>query len=57
MRIPTDEEIMIALCCGEHCRRNGDTYCHRFDFEREAERIRALLEREDYSEVILVIES
>lgn len=39
---PSDEEIMIALCCGEACRRGE--YCHRLDFASEAKRVRALLD-------------
>ena len=46
MRIPTDDEIMRALCCGGKCAVGPNTgYCHRWDFTSEAARIRALLDR------------
>jgi hypothetical protein len=37
-------ELLTALCCGEHCKREGD-HCHRFDFIGEAYRVKTLLER------------
>jgi hypothetical protein len=47
MRRPTDEQIMVALCCGAKCLRGPNTgYCHRWDFDQETKRIRALLDRE-----------
>jgi hypothetical protein len=46
MRIPTDYEIMRALCCGGKCAVGPNTgYCHRWDFTSEAARIRALLDQ------------
>ena len=46
MRIPTDDEIMRALCCGGKCAVGPNTgYCHRWDFTCEAARIRALLDQ------------
>jgi hypothetical protein len=46
MRIPTDDEIMRALCCGGKCAVGPNTgYCHRWDFTSEAARIRALLDQ------------
>src|SRR4029077_8053216 len=46
MRIPTDDEIMRALCCGGKCAVGPNTgYCHRSDFTCEAARIRALLDQ------------
>lgn len=41
---PTDEEIMIALCCGARCKLGPNTgRCHRYDFDSEVKKIRALL--------------
>jgi hypothetical protein len=47
MRLPTDDEIMRALCCGAECAVGSKNagYCHRWDFASEAARIRALLDR------------
>jgi hypothetical protein len=47
--IITDEQIMLALCCGVKCER-GKGYCHRWDFETEAKRIGALLDKFDSGE-------
>jgi hypothetical protein len=42
------EQIMVALCCGEKCKPGPNTgLCHRLDFESEAKRVMALLERLD----------
>jgi hypothetical protein len=40
------EQIMVALCCGEKCKPGPNTgLCHRFDFENEAKRVMALLDK------------
>ena len=45
MRRPTDDEIARALCCGDKCAVGPNTgKCHRWDFETEVARVRALLE-------------
>jgi hypothetical protein len=42
------EQIMVALCCGEKCKPGPNTgLCHRFDFETEAKRVMALLDKLD----------
>jgi hypothetical protein len=42
------EQIMVALCCGEKCKPGPNTgLCHRFDFENEAKKIMALLDKLD----------
>ena len=40
----TFTELLIALCCGEHCKREGE-HCHRLDFVGEAARGKLLLAR------------
>ena len=47
MRIPTDDEIMRALCAAAENAPVGPNtgYCHRWDFTSEAARIRALLDQ------------
>jgi hypothetical protein len=40
----TFNELLMTLCCGEHCNREGE-HCHRFDFIAEAYRVKSLLER------------
>jgi len=51
MQRPTNEEIMIALCCGAKCQKGLNTgYCHRWDFDQETKRIRALLDQTGLSE-------
>jgi hypothetical protein len=43
---PTDDEIAVALCCGEKCAVGPNTgKCHRWDFDSEVARVRALLTR------------
>jgi hypothetical protein len=44
MSRPTDEEIAMAICCGQRC-RTDTTHCHASDHMREAKRVRHLLER------------
>lgn len=55
---PSDEQIMMALCCGGQCKRDQNCigYCHRFDFEHEAKRIQALLETLERRKVIALVE-
>ena len=46
MRLPTDDEIKVALCCGEKCATGPNTgKCHRWDFTGEAIRITELIRR------------
>ena len=46
MKHPTDDEIALALCCGEKCAVGPNTgKCHRWDFAGEVVRIQALLAR------------
>jgi hypothetical protein len=56
MQRPTDEQIMIALCCGAKCQKGMNTgLCHRWDFDQETKRIRALLDRAGLSDEDVVI--
>jgi hypothetical protein len=38
----TFTELLTALCCGEHCKRESE-HCHRRDFASEAARVKWLL--------------
>jgi hypothetical protein len=40
----TFTELLTALCCGEHCKREGE-HCHRRDFASETARVKWLLVR------------
>jgi hypothetical protein len=42
----TFTELLIALCCGEHCKRESE-HCHRRDFVGEAARVKVLLARKE----------
>jgi hypothetical protein len=43
----TVEQIMVALCCGTKCKPGKNTgLCHRFDFENEAKRVKALMDEQ-----------
>jgi hypothetical protein len=44
MILPTQTELMVALCCGDTCKQDTGL-CHRRDFVGECLRVRALLER------------
>jgi hypothetical protein len=44
-RLPSETEIMTALCCGERCRAKPEAPCHRQDFASETHRVKMLIER------------
>ena len=44
----TDDQIAMALCCGEACSAGPNTgLCHKWDFNNEVKRVRDLLWREE----------
>ncbi len=55
MRV-TDDEIMVALCCGsDHCRTESG-HCHAADYFNEAQRVRRLLQSKMPTLIVLTSE-
>jgi hypothetical protein len=45
--LPTQTELLVALCCGDTCKMTEGGHCHRLDFIGEYLRVRALLDRNE----------